>query len=50
MLFFRTETKEALIEMLGTALTLTALLNYTDPCVNKVKDNAVPVHTIYAYG
>ena len=35
--------------MLGTALTLTFLLNSTEPCTNKVKNEAVAVHTKYAY-
>jgi len=39
MLFLRTETNEALIQMLGTALTLAVLLNSTERCTKNVKDN-----------
>jgi len=49
MLFLRTETKEMLIQMLGTVLTLAVLLNSTEPCTNKVKNKAVDVYNIYAY-
>ena len=50
MLFLRTETNEALIQMPGTALTLTVVLNSTEPCTNNVKDKAVPLYAVYACG